>query len=315
MIISASRRTDIPTYYSEWFFNRLKERFVLVRNPINIHQVGKIDLSPDVVDCIVFWTKNPLPMLDKLSNLKDYDYYFQFTLNSYGKDIEPNVPSKNDKLIDIFKKLSDIIGAERVIWRYDPILINKKYTIDYHIKYFETIAKRLSNYTEKCTISFLDFYPKIRSNIVSYEIACISDNEKRLIAKELSTIAFSHGLKMDTCAEGIELGDLGISHARCIDDRLISRITGTKINVDKDKNQRLECGCVSSIDIGLYNTCLNGCKYCYANHRQNTVKKNASLYDKDSPLLCSKLDDSDKIYVRKVESLKDNQMSFLPSNE
>lgn len=311
MIISASRRTDIPSYYSECFFNRLKERYVLVRNPINIHQVSKIDLSPDVVDCIVFWTKNPSPMLDKLGNLNDYNYYFQFTLNSYGKDIEPNVPSKNDKLIDVFKKLSDRIGPERVVWRYDPILINKKYTIDYHIKYFGTIAKHLSNYTEKCTISFLDFFPKIKSNINRYKITSISDNEKRLIAKELSSIAFSYGLIMDTCAEGIELGNMGISNARCIDDRLISRITGAKINVDKDKNQRQECGCVSSIDIGLYNTCLNSCKYCYANYSQNTVKKNASLYDKNSPLLCSKLDDKDKIYVRKVESLKDNQMSFL----
>lgn len=196
-----------------------------------------------------------------------------------------------------------------------PILINKRYSIDYHIKYFETVAKHLSDYTEKCSISFLDFYPKIKSNIISHEIASISDNKKRLIAKELSSIVYSYGLKMDTCAEGIELDDLGISHARCIDDRLISSITGSKINVDKDKNQRQECGCVSSIDIGLYNTCLNGCKYCYANHSQNTVKKNASLYDKNSPLLCSKLDDKDKIYVRKVESLKENQMSFLPSDK
>lgn len=125
MIISSSRRTDIPSYYSEWFFNRLKERFVLVRNPINIHQVSKIDLSPDVVDCIVFWTKNPSPMLDKLGNIKDYDYYFQFTLNSYGNDIEPNVPSKSDKLIDVFKELSDKIGPERVIWRYDPFLLTR----------------------------------------------------------------------------------------------------------------------------------------------------------------------------------------------
>lgn len=315
MIISASRRTDIPSYYSEWFINRLKERFVLVRNPINIHQVSKIGLSPDVVDCIVFWTKNPTPMLDKLGNLNDYDYYFQFTLSSYGKDIEPNVPSKNDKLIDTFKKLSDRIGAERVIWRYDPILTNKKYTIDYHVKYFETMAKHLSNYTEKCTISFLDFYPKIKSNIISYEITAISDKEKIVIAKELSSIAFSYGLKIDTCAEGIELGDLGISHARCIDDRLISRITGSKINLEKDKNQRQECGCVSSIDIGLYNTCMNGCKYCYANHSSKVVNKNSSLYDRNSPLLCSKLDDKDKIYVRKVESLKDNQMSFLTGDE
>ena len=157
MIISASRRTDIPTYYSEWFFNRLHEGYVLVRNPMNIHQVSKITLNPDVVDGIVFWTKNPTPMLDKLDQLNDYTYYFQFTLNAYGRDVETGVPSKNNVIIPAFQKLSDKIGPERVIWRYDPIFISKIYTIDYHLHYFEQLAKRLSPYTKKCTISFLDF--------------------------------------------------------------------------------------------------------------------------------------------------------------
>lgn len=123
MIISASRRTDIPSYYSEWMLNRLKEKYVLVRNPMNIHQVSKIDLSPNVVDAIVFWTKNPTPMLGRLDELKDYIYYFQFTLTAYGPDVERNLPSKNRIIIPTFQELSKEIGKEKVVWRYDPIFL------------------------------------------------------------------------------------------------------------------------------------------------------------------------------------------------
>ena len=140
MIISASRRTDIPTYYSDWFFNRIKEGFVFVRNPMNAHQISRIDLRPDVVDGIVFWTKNPLPMLDRLDLLKEYTYYFQFTLTSYGEDVESNIPSKSNVIIPSFQRLSDKLGPERVIWRYDPIFLSQKYSIDYHIHYFEMLA-------------------------------------------------------------------------------------------------------------------------------------------------------------------------------
>lgn len=311
MIISASRRTDIPSYYSDWFYNRIKDGYVMVRNPMNIHQVSKITLSPDVVDCIVFWTKNPAPMLDRLDELKDYNYYFQFTLNAYGKDVEQNVPSKGTEVMETFKRLSDKIGPERVVWRYDPILLNGNYTIDYHTTYFEKLASKLSGYTEKCTISFIDFYKNITSNVKSLEILSMSIEDKRTLAKALSEIAFSYNLKMDTCAEDIELNDLKITHARCIDDRLIEKIIGCKINTTKDPNQRLECGCVASIDIGLYNTCLNGCKYCYANHSQTTVQKNFLLYNTESPMLCSELAIDDKVNERVVKSLKEHQISLF----
>ena len=165
MIISASRRTDIPSYYSEWFFNRIKEKYVYVRNPINIRQVSKINLSAEFVDCIVFWSKNPEPMIDKLGLLKNYKYYFQFTLTSYGHDIEKNIPSKREKIFNAFKKLSDEIGSKKVIWRYDPIIITDKYTLDYHKKYFEKIAKTLNGYTERCIISFMYIYSKVKRNM------------------------------------------------------------------------------------------------------------------------------------------------------
>jgi Domain of unknown function (DUF1848). len=312
MILSASRRTDIPAYYSDWFLNRMKEGFVFVRNPMNIHQISRIRLSPDVVDCIVFWTKNPRPMLDKLYELKDYHYYFQFTLNSYDQDAEANLPSKYPALIDAFKELSGKIGKEKVIWRYDPIFISRKYNIKYHLHYFEKLARSLKDHTEKCTISFIDFYHKIGANVKELGIVEISEEQKRLIAEGLSGIAFSYGLRMDTCAEDIALDDLKIAHARCIDDRLISRITGSPIQAEKDKNQRSACGCAASIDIGLYNTCRNGCKYCYANHNLTAVKSNSDLYDASSPLLCSKYDpNADTINERRVSSQKQDQMRFL----
>lgn len=312
MIISASRRTDIPTYYSEWFFNRIKEQFVLVRNPLNIHQVSKINLSSEVVDCIVFWTKNPKPMLDKLDLLKDYSYYFQFTLTSYGKDVEENVPLKSNEVIDTFKRLSDIIGRERVIWRYDPIFLSEKYNIEYHVQYFEKLALQLKDYTEKCTISFFDDYPRIRSNVASLNIQPMSYAQKIQIAEFIAKIAHENGLQIDTCAEDIDLSKFDITHARCIDDKLIERIIGCPIIAEKDKNQRLECGCVASIDIGAYDTCQNGCKYCYANHSQKAVKNNVSKFEVLSPLLCSCLEeDHDKIFVRPVKSLKDNQLNLF----
>jgi len=264
MIISASRRTDIPACHSEWLIERVKEKFVNVKNPVNNQQVRKVNLAPEEVDCIVFWTKNPKPMLDKLQYLCDYAFYFQFTLNPYDNDIERNLPSKKE-IIKTFKKLSDIIGPQRIIWRYDPILLNTRYTIDYHIEKFEEYSGELKGYTEKVIISFIDFYKKINHNIKLHGIAEITMEEKIIIAEKFSSVAKDRNLIIDTCAEDIDLSKYNIGHAKCIDNLLISKITGKDITSKKDKNQRLECGCVSSTDIGEYNTCANGCIYCYAN--------------------------------------------------
>lgn len=310
MIISASRRTDIPTYYSEWFFNRIKEGYLLVRNPMNAHQISKISLSPDVVDGIVFWTKNPTPMLDNLDLLKDYTYYFQFTLNAYGQDVESGVPSKNNKIIPAFQQLSDKIGPDRVIWRYDPIFLSKTYTIDYHLRYFEELAKRLAPYTRKCTISFLDFYRNTERNISNLEIDKFTLDIQETLAQQLVEIAHSYGLQMDTCAEGIDLQKYGITHARCIDDRLFEKLLGCPLKVGKDKNQRLECGCVESIDIGTYNTCRNGCKYCYANYSAKAVNTNSCKHNPTSPLLIGEVDPDDKITERAMHSCLVNQIQF-----
>ena len=311
MIISASRRTDIPTNYSDWFFNRIKEGHVLVRNPMNYHQVSRVDLSPDAVDGIVFWTKNPLPMLSKLNKLRDYMYYFQFTINSYGVDVEPNVPSKNDVIIPAFQNLSDLIGPDRVIWRYDPIFLNEKYTINHHIEFFEKLAKRLCGYTKKCIFSYMDFYNSTKNNIRSLRVEGFDENKKVQIARSFSQIARSYNLKIDTCAEDIDLSEFGIGHARCIDDQLFELLLNSPLKIEKDRNQRFECGCVASIDIGMYNSCLNGCQYCYANHSKKTVDKNHALHDQVFPLLFGEIGASDIIKERKVTSCRECQKSLF----
>ena len=310
MILSVSRRTDIPNYYSEWFFNRIKEGFLYVRNPMNAHQVSKIDITPEVVDCIVFWTKNPEPMLDRLDELASYDYYFQFTLTGYGKDMECNIPHKKDRMIPVFQELSKKIGMKKVIWRYDPIIFTKKYTPEYHLKAFEQIAATLQGYTEKCVISFVDEYAKNKKNMEmlgSYEI---EKTEQLELAAKLSRIARENGMAIGSCAERVDLDACGIEHNCCIDKALIESMIGCSLNVGKDKYQRQECGCMESVDVGTYHTCKNGCKYCYANESKERVLKNYSNYDPESPILCGVLEETDKITERKVRSLKEQQLSL-----
>ncbi len=311
MVLSVSRRTDIPNYYSEWFLNRIKEGFLYVRNPMNMHQISKINISPDVVDCIVFWTKNPENMMKQLDGLKDYMYYFQFTLTGYDKDMEPNIPDKNDKLITIFQTLSEKIGKERVIWRYDPILINKKYTMEYHKKVFGEIACSLAGYTERVVISFVDLYEKTQRKTKGLELEKMTYDTMNYLAKEIVKIASNNHMIVETCAEEIELKEIGVQHGSCIDKSLIERLLGCKIIGEKDKNQRGECGCLESVEVGTYNTCFNGCKYCYANYNDEKVKESGKLYNVHSPILCGNIGPEDKITDRKVKSLKDIQMSLF----
>ena len=262
MIISASRRTDIPKYYSEWLVNRIKEGYVDVRNPMYVSQVSRYSLSPEIVDGIVFWTKDPAPMLKRLDEFSEYSYYFQFSLTPYGKDIECNLPDKHE-LINTFKELSLRIGSDRVIWRYDPILLNRKYSIEYQIRAFGKIAKELSGYTKKVTISFIDEYNfggrSVYSSLQTGEIAVAQQN---LLAEKISELARENGMSVDTCAEKNDLQKYGIEHARCVDSRIFERLNGCKLSrlktryeeLAKDAAQRKECHCVDSVDIGWPNT-------------------------------------------------------------
>ena len=310
MFISASRRTDIPTFYSEWFFNRLRDGFVLARNPVSKHQISRIVLSPDVVDGIVFWTKNPAPMLEKLDLLQNYMYYFQFTLNAYGRDVETGIPSKDKVIVPAFQRLSDIIGPDRVIWRYDPIFLNETYTVEYHVRYFEALAKRLAPYTRKCTISFLDVYPSNAKRLSALSIQKLTPEVEKTLAKRLAEIAQSYSLRMDTCAEEIDLQQYGIQHARCIDDRLFETLLKCPLNVRMDKNQRLACGCVESIDIGVYHTCRNGCRYCYAGIDERSAQTNMGMHCPQAPLLSGEVGPGDKITQRHMHTHRSNQLEL-----
>ncbi len=305
MILSASRRTDIPACYSEWFFHRIKEGYLDVRNPMNPHQISRIELSPRVVDCIVFWTKNPGPMLDRLEELRDYTYYFQFTLTGYGRDMEPNLPDKEKVMIPLFRELASRLGKERVIWRYDPILFSPKYSIDDHLKTFEKYSRLLCGCTEKCVISFLDLYAKNKRSMEAAGCRDLRSEELQLFAEQIAGMARVNGMVMAACSEEIDLKACGIVPNRCVDQELIERLTGYRIKAGKDKGQRPACGCIESVEIGAYDTCRNGCKYCYANLNPAAVRYHLNLYDPRSPLLCSEpVGPRDKVTRRKVVSLK-----------
>lgn len=304
MIVSASRRTDIPNYYSEWFFNRVREGYLYVRNPMNPHQISKIVISPDVVDCIVFWTKNPNPMLARLGELDSYHYYFQFTLTGYGKDIEANVPHKKNDIIPIFQKLSQRIGKERVIWRYDPILFTERYAPEYHLRAFAQIAEKLRGYTAKAVISIVDTYAKNKKALRELGSYSLPENELLLFAGEIAAIARANDMKPASCAESIDLSVCGIEHNCCIDRELIEQLAGYTIRAGKDRNQRRECGCIESIEIGTYHTCRNGCRYCYANGSPSAVARTSACYDANSPLLCGSVTGQDNITERKVKSFR-----------
>ncbi len=307
MILSVSRRTDIPAFYWEWFINRINAGFVDVRNPMNIHHISRINICPEVVDCIVFWTKNAGNIISHLDCLEEYNYYFQYSINPYDMLIEKNVPHKKD-IINNFKLLSDIIGPHRVIWRYDPILLTNIIDVKYHLLYFEELAKRLSGYTNRCMISFVDLYKKTISNTRGLMMREPTDVEMHLLAQNFSLIAQKYKIELLSCSESIDLDFDGVKHGCCIDRNLIEEIAGYRIDVKKDKNQRKECGCVESVDIGAYNTCLHACKYCYATYNNETVQTLSTMHNPLSSLLVGNLNDNDIIHKRNVKLLKYNSL-------
>ena len=272
-------------------------------------QVSKIELTPKTVDCFVFWTKNVTPMLERLDELKDYNYYFQYTITSYGKDVEKGILDKG-QVIESFKKLSNIIGKNKVILRYDPILLSNKYTINYHCKAFDRLCSKLYKYTEKCVISFVDLYKKTERNTKELNLMPMSIENIKEISKRLSIIANKYGLSLETCSEGYDLTEFGIKKGKCIDDKLISEIIGYEVKAKKDDTQREVCGCVKSVDIGQYNTCRHHCLYCYANFNYSQVEENFKLHNKNNPLLIGEVRNDAKITIRDMKSIKGNKIGI-----
>lgn len=276
MIISASRRTDIPALFSEWFYHRVSERYVLLKNPYNPLQVGRIALSPEKVDGIVFWTKNASPMLPRLHELADFKYYFQFTITPYGKEVERHIPNKREVVIPAFLKL-----AGRAIWRYDPIFMNARYTRKYHVTAFSQMAERLEGATDRVVTSFIDAYRSV--NLAPLNIEPQTNAQKIELAQELSAIAKAHGMTLYSCAE-----ELDLPAASCIDGAAFG------VTRPKDRNQRALCTCMESVDIGAYGTCKNGCVYCYANRYGHVMPR----IDPKAELLGASLTGKEKITER-----------------
>ena len=310
MIINTGCRTDIPAFYSKWLINRIKEGYVLVRNPYNLNQVTRYDLSPDVVDCLAFCTKNPEPMLSYLDELDKYKQYWFVTITPYGKDVEPNVPDK-ERVIESFKKLSKHVGIDSIGWRYDPIFIGYGFDVNKHIKCFEKMAKELKGYTNNCTISFLDLYEKVKRN--APDIKPPSKEEQIIIAKAFSKIGKENMMTIHSCCETTDLAQYGLNCNGCMSKEIVEKAIKEKLNPPKRKNIRHECNCLMGNDIGAYNTCGHLCKYCYANSNKALVIENMKKHDVNSPFLIGKNEVGDKITKAKQKSWKmeNEQISFI----
>ena len=305
MILQTGMRTDIPAFYARWFLNRIKEGYVLVRNPYNPSAVTKYRIDPTVVDLIAFCTKNPAPMLEHMDVLKPYGQYWFVTITPYGKEIEPNVPDKA-KVIEDFKTLSKAVGVNSVGWRYDPIFITEKYSLDFHLQTFEKMAKELAGYTHTCVISFIDIYKKVSRNFP--QAREVNKAERIEIGKTFAKIGKDYGMTIKACAEGDELKPYGVDCDGCLTQSTYEAALHTRLNMPKRKGQRGACACFLGNDIGAYDTCKHLCKYCYANMDPKAVLYNSRLHDPNSPFLVGSHRPGDQIHEARQESWIDNQL-------
>ncbi|MDD5285106.1 MAG: DUF1848 domain-containing protein [Desulfuromonadaceae bacterium] len=301
MIISASRRTDIPAFYADWFMNRVREGYFYRVNPFNSKQISRFSLKPEDVDAICFWTKNPRPLVRHLDELDErgMNYYFQFTLNPYDKTFEPNVPPLEER-IDTMIELAARIGPERIVWRYDPIILTSLTTAAWHLERAEQIACQLKDATRRVMFSFYDYYGKGEGRLhkallgagIKLEDITAPDQREAVekVARDFKAIACRHALQIFTCCEDLDLSAIGIEHGACIDGNLIREIFGVDASTAKDKNQRDCCGCAESADMGIYNSCHFRCAYCYANFNEGMIENNCRNHFPDSPSLLNRYD-------------------------
>ena len=292
MILNVSGRTDIVAFYSKWFMKRYKEGFLDVRNPFYPKQVSRIFFNE--VDAIMFCTKNPIPIINYLPEIKK-PILFHVTLTPYKKDIEPNVPPKG-KIIDAIKKISTIIGSENLYVRYDPIFLNNNYNLNYHIKTFNHLCELLEGYVEHIIVSFIDDYKNVRKNMNILNIKPFTENDYKQIGINFSQSAKKHKMTVQTCFEENDLTEYGFIKQECLTKEIAQNLTGkTKF---KKWNAR-KCNCIEMVDIGAYNTCLHLCKYCYANYDEKNIKNNIKNHNPNSSLLIGELEEDDTIKVRK----------------
>jgi len=292
MIISVSRRTDIPAFYAEWFMNRIRAGFCTVPNPFNRHQVACVSLRPEDVDVIVFWTRNARPLLPHLAELDrlGYRYYFQYTIMDNPRAFDPQAPTLAAALRTV-RELSDRVGAQRVIWRYDPIVVSSVSPLDFHLGVYDHIARALRGRTQRSVISLVDRYRKAEGRLrrladQGIEVMTCDEGMLAALVPALAQIASDNGMEIVSCAEEIDLRPYGVRPGKCVDDEYIARTFGIQVTNKKDAAQREECGCVVSKDIGMYDTCLFGCQYCYATSSFERARVNHDReHDPRSPSL------------------------------
>ena len=266
MILNVSGRTDIVAFYSKWFLNRLKEGYVDVRNPFNPNLVSRINF--DDVDLILFCTKNPIPIVDKLGDIK-IPYIFHVTITPYKDDIEPNLPSKS-KIIEAVKKISTRVGIDNIYVRYDPIFISEKYNIEYHIKAFTKLCSLLKGYVKTIIVSFIDNYKNVRKNLPYLKYRSFTEEDYKLIGENFSKIAKDNNMVIQTCFEERNLTEYGFIKGECMSKELAFKLTG-KTYKKWQARKGNACNCVELVDIGVYNSCNHLCKYCYANYDESKV--------------------------------------------
>jgi hypothetical protein len=298
MIISASRRTDIPAFHSEWFFRRLREGFVLMRNHQADEGYRRVSLAPEVVDCIVFRTKNPAPMIARLDELRDYNYLFNITMNPYGREMESALPRLVER-VGIYKRLASMIGPRRMVWRYDPVMISAIYDLDFHRRAFEYLCRELATHSFKCMIGFIINHRFIMGRMAPMSINVRSEGDMLAIGEAFGRIAARFGLRIESCATEVSLDGFGIARGACIERAQIEDITGYRFEKVRENYLRPNCRCMESIDIGHYSTCGNGCLYCYA-----TVEPPRLDIPADSPSLDPAFDDATPVTEAKCRSFR-----------
>ena len=294
MVLNVSGRTDIVAFYSDWFIERYKEGYIDVRNPFYPKLISRIYFKN--VDLILFCTKNPIPILDKLKYI-DKPILFHVTLTPYKKDIEPNVLPKGI-IIEAIKKLSKVIRIDNLTIRYDPIFISEKYNLDYHIKAFDKLCSLLNGYVNKIIVSFIDDYKNVRKNEKILNFREFTEKDYEIIGKNFSRIAKENSMTVQTCFENRNLVEYGFIKGECLSHELAYKLTGKKYKTWKAR-KGANCNCVEMVDIGVYNSCKHFCKYCYANYDEKQVNNNFNSHFKDSSLLVGRIEKDDLIKERK----------------
>lgn len=301
MILNTGGRTDTVNYFSEWLLNRFAAGYAYSRNPFHPDVVNRIDLNPRTIDVVEFCSKNYRPILSRLHEITErFNCHFHYTITAYDKDIEPNVPGI-DESVETLRDLSAQVGKEKIIWRYDPVLLTGKYTIEQHFATFDYMAGRIAPYVSRCLFSFVVWYKKLHLP----ELQPISGRQKELIAKGLGEMAAKHHLYIQTCGTKESYEQYGIHHSGCMTRAVYEHSLGLHFKKVAERGNRPGCRCMESRGLGDYNTCLNGCRYCYANYDHEKARENYRLHDPESPLMIGHLRPTDKIVPLHQESCLD----------